>query len=169
MCKLIRSVIICMIVIIFPVITTGTKMELINFELEDQFGKIHSTHEYRNAPFIILGCDRKGSDYVEEWGLKIKRILKDLHGHNNIKILGVADLSGIPHFIFPAIKKELPHNVIILIDDRGLFSKSYKFEKNSINILIFDSNGSIIKKYNFKKSTIESGEKVAESLSLITG
>ena len=68
----------------------GQSTTLIPFSLEDQFDKTYTDKEYQRYYVIVVGGDRKGSDYCFPWSDAIKEELKAKQNIEIVKVLGIA-------------------------------------------------------------------------------
>jgi hypothetical protein len=137
-------------VIIFGILFSGVSIEtmgqsntLISFSLEDQFDVHYTNAQYRGYYVILVGGDRKGSDYCFIWSDAVKEKLENDPMKKNIKVLGIADLKAAPasfqNFIKSKFPKEKKHWA--LLDWDGIFSETYKFQEDVANIIIFSPEG----------------------------
>jgi len=116
---------------------------LIPFSLEDQFDVSYTDAQYKDYYVILVGGDRKGSDYCFTWSDVIKEKLENDSMKDKIKVLGIADLKAAPtsfrSFIKGKFPKEKKHWV--LMDWDGIFAEAYKFQDDVANIIIFNPAG----------------------------
>jgi hypothetical protein len=119
---------------------------LIPFEMKDQFKNLYRDTDFRGAPFIILGGDKAGSAYTEQWAKAIRESLKTHPGLENIKIFRIADVRGVPFFAKGIVRNKFPKekDKWVAIDWGGKFSKQYNFIQKACNILVFDKGGNLI-------------------------
>jgi hypothetical protein len=122
------------------------EMRLIAFELEDQFGNNYSEVNFLDKIVIIVGSDKKGSQYNEQWSFALYDSLKSMNCENDVSFLPVADLRGVPFFLRKMIKNKFPKekNRWILLDWKGVFAESYQFQSESSNILLLDKSHHMI-------------------------
>lgn len=119
---------------------------LISFELEDQFGNNYSEVNFQDKIVIIVGSDKNGSKYNEQWSFALYDSLKSMNRENDVSFLPVADLRGVPFFLRKMIKNKFPEekNKWILLDWKGVFAESYQFQSESSNILLLDKSHRMI-------------------------
>jgi nicotinamide mononucleotide adenylyltransferase len=120
--------------------------ELIAFQLEDQFGNNYTELDFLDEVVIIVGSDKEGSQYNEQWSAALYDSLKSINCENEVSFLPVADLRGVPFFLKKMVRNKFPKekNRWILLDWKGLFAESYKFQSESSNILLLDKSNYMI-------------------------
>ena len=113
---------------------------MIEFSIKDQFGREYTEESWPDSVVVLFGSDKGGSEFNEPWAKAIQDSLKDQEGYEDLRIVAVADLRGVPFFIKPIVKAMFPDEkeLWILLDWGGEFAKSYSFEKDRSNILVFD-------------------------------
>lgn len=120
--------------------------KLIPFEIEDQFDQVHTDADVRGHVVIVTGSDKDGSPFNGRWN---RAIIEDLDrdvGIDSIAFVGVADLRGVPFFLKGMIKGKFPQKPEqgTLMDWKGLFAKTYRFEPKASNILVFSPDGDLL-------------------------
>ena len=118
----------------------GPVDSLINFQLKDQFGKNYSNEDFQNTTIVLIGSDKEGSQYNEEWITAIVDSLGYKLDWTNLVFIGVADLRGVPFFLKPFVPGFFPDEKEkwILMDWDGEFAQAYNFREDFCNILIFN-------------------------------
>lgn len=124
---------------------TAADSTLTRFEMDDQAGKTHSTAAYLKSAVIVLGSDRAGSKYNEEWGKALGSVLRKHTESGHAVFLGVADLRGVPRIFSGIIKHNFPPDRVVLLDWKGVFANAYRFEAKSTNILVFGPGGKLLR------------------------
>ena len=119
---------------------------LIDFSIEDQLGATHSHRDYQGQVLVVLGSDQEGSQFNPLWVMAINDSLGSHPGFGEISFMGVADVSGVPFFIKPVVKRMFPseEEKWVLLDWDGLFTGAYEFKPDSSNILVFDRRGRLV-------------------------
>lgn len=120
--------------------------DLISFELKDQFDRVYTNKDYKESIFIVIGSNASGRKYNPIWSLAIYNELKDESVNNQLKSVGLANLSSVPFFLKRFIRNKFPKDKKnwVLLDWKGIFSKAYKFKSGMSNILIFDHEGQLV-------------------------
>ena len=118
--------------------TWAQEQRLIDFSLKDQFNRVHTADDYKGV-VVLVGSGRKGSQFNGTWS---KAIWDGLDGHpyrDRVRIVGFADLRGVPFFIKGTVRKKFPKDkkAWVLLDWKGLFSKTYGYEPDNSNISVF--------------------------------
>lgn len=118
----------------------------LDYALEDQFGTSHTDEDCGEAVVILLGGDRKGSAYIDEWGPAMHRVLKQELDEGTACSVGFAHLKGAPFFVKKKIISSFPRepDAWILLDWKGEISKKWGSEKDAANLYIFDRGGEIV-------------------------
>lgn len=116
---------------------------LIEFKLKDQFDREYTHESWQGKILIVIGSDREGSQYNERWGEAIHKALADSPGFAYVQFVGVADLRGVPFFLKGFVKGKFPEDRSkwLLMDWKGTFAESYRFQKDVSNIVIFAPGG----------------------------
>ena len=127
----------------------GQERHLIAFELKDQFDNVYSDKDYSQEILIVIGSDKNGSKYNPIWSGAINDFIIGHLIADNINLIGVADLRGVPFFLKGFVKGKFPQNIneSILLDWKGKLAKSYRFESDVSNILIFNKGNLVLKTY----------------------
>jgi len=119
---------------------------LIEFELRDQFEAVHRRRDYDGRIVILIGSDKKGSEYGRIWSPALRDSLKGSPEFDGVTVMDVGDMRGIPFFVKGLIKRKLPRDqeTRILLDWKGKMARAYGFMKKACNILIFDRCGKLV-------------------------
>ncbi len=131
---------------LLPMATVAAPAELIDFKVEDQFKKIHTRDEVRGKLFIIVGADRKGSEFTGAWSDAIMSGIRRLGVQDRVVAVGLADLRGLPFFLKGMIRGKFAEKSKgwSIMDWKGVFPKAYGFENDRANILVFGPDGGLL-------------------------
>ncbi len=126
-----------------PLVACGQDTTLVDFEIKDQLDRVHASQEYSGQSVVVVGFDRKGSDYRDRWVSALRDSLRDSTGSELAKVLPVATLKGVPFFMKGFLKGKFPKDEDrwMLLDWKGRFTKAYDFVTDSCSFLIFDREG----------------------------
>ena len=149
-------------------IAAETETSLIQFEIKDQFDRIHTSAEYTGNIVMVIASDKDGSEFNRVWSPAINDSLQGEAAYGLMRTLPVAHLKGVPFFLKGMIKGKFPKDekTWVLMDWKGQFNKAYEFEKKNCNILVFDGHGNLAHK-TFGRELDE--DKLAEVLSVVRG
>ncbi|NNM32235.1 MAG: hypothetical protein HKO53_04180 [Gemmatimonadetes bacterium] len=113
--------------------------QLIEFRMKDQFKNEHTDEPYRTGVVLLIGSDKGGSEYNTRWGEAIHNRMLGVPGMDDIKILAVADVRGVPFFMKGYVRGKFPKEPEkwALTDWKGRFAQTYHWEKDSSNIMVF--------------------------------
>ena len=133
-------------VLLGPTYIQAQGLELIDFNIEDQFDRSHRHTEYCDKIVVIVGSDKDGSEFNQLWTSAIHESLKNNPNYNRIVFLPVADVRGVPFFLKGFVKGKFPQNKNswVLLDWDGHFAKAYRFQSKSSNIVIFAADGKLL-------------------------
>ena len=122
---------------------SGQAQRLVNFEMEDQFGVKYQRADLEGKVVVIIGSDRSGSRYNEQWGVALDSVLQHV---TDVTFLPVANVNGVPWLMRQFVRKKLTHDLSmrILLDWDGIISKTYRFKKGETNIAVFSRDGFLI-------------------------
>lgn len=140
-----KVVIFLILISLLPVAFAGSG-DLIDFKVEDQFKKIHTRDEVRGKVFIIVGADRKGSEFTAAWSDAIMKGVREMGVADQVISVGLADLRGLPFFLKGMIRGKFAERSRgwSIMDWKGVFPKAYEFEKDRSNILVFGPAGRLL-------------------------
>jgi hypothetical protein len=116
---------------------------LIQFEMEDQFKQVHRDSSFRGSTLVVLVANKGGSKYSRQWSPALRDSLAAWSWGEEVKLLGVAHMAGVPFFLKGMVKGKLskePKNWMLL-DWKGTFYKAYACREDTCNVLLFDSAG----------------------------
>ncbi len=139
---ILRGCLLCLLpAAIFPQDST-----LIDFKIKDQFDRVYTQDSWEDSIIVIIGSDRKGSEFSGTWSGAIKDSLNDAPGFDRVKFVGLSDLRGVPFFLKRFVRGKFPKDPAnwVLMDWKGRFPKAYQFREDHCNILIFDINRHLI-------------------------
>lgn len=139
-------IIILVLVLVGPTTTHGQDSTLIDFEIKDQFGRVHSHQDYINRVVVVIGSDKDGSQFNGIWDEAIHDSLENHPEYGRIAFLALADVRGVPFFIKGIVKGKFPkeRDKWVLLDWKGRFTKAYRFDPGSTNILVFAPGGRLM-------------------------
>ncbi len=140
--------------------------ELVAFELEDQFGRVHRHSDVLGTIVLLNGADRVGSRFTGVWGKAIREALGDHPAYDQISHLAYADLRGLPFFMKGFVRKKFPQDPErwVLIDWKGVLAKTYDFTPKACNVLVFSSDGSLVRHESGQEPEAESVRRLVEAL-----
>lgn len=118
---------------------------LVGFEIEDQFGLLHTDSDVRGALLLVVGADQKGSSYQGDWVGALRDSTRTGDGASDVQLVEVADLRGVPFFLKGSVKRKFPtdRRLWVLMDWKGAFARAYGFESQKCNVLLFDRAGNM--------------------------
>jgi len=135
--------------------------------LKDANNKAYKLADFEGRILVLLGSDKKGDEENEVWGGKLAEKY-----NNQIAIVGLADLRGVPFFLKGRMKsnfrnrRDTPsakYGVPILLDWKGDVPKSYGFFQVVSNQVVIDAEG-IVQYIAHGKCTDQAFEKMCEIL-----
>lgn len=131
-----------------PVAAPAAEQEqsLVDFEIEDQFGREYRASDYGDRVLVILASDREGSRYNPIWGRAIQDAVREEPGFERLAMLGLADLGGVPRLIRGMVRRAFPkeRERAVLLDWQGVIDEAYGLESGHSNILLFAPGGRLI-------------------------
>ena len=121
----------------------GQDTLLIEFEIKDQLDRLHTDEDCAGRVVIVVGFDRKGSDFRDAWVGELRDSLRSPAGTCETEVLPVATLKGVPFFLKGFLRDKFPKEADrwMLLDWKGEFTKAYSFTPDSCSILVFDPEG----------------------------
>ena len=119
---------------------------LIKFDMKDQFGNAYSDTSFADKYIILLGADREGSAYTDEWATGLVDSLKERDIYENAQIVALATLEAVPRLLRKMVRGFFPKDEEqwCLLDWDGEFNKTYGFKPAFCNVLIFDKEKTLI-------------------------
>ena len=86
----------------------GTAACGLEFHLTDQFGVEKTQDDVAGQVTILIGGNRKASEHSRDWALAIQSLLETRTDQiEEIALLRIADLRGIPRILAPAVATQL--------------------------------------------------------------
>ena len=127
---------------------------LIEFELRDQFERVHRDSDFAGRVLYVIGSDKDGSRFNGPWAKAISGALGD-RDRARLATFGLADVSGVPFFLRGFVKGKFPQERErwVLLDWKGRFRRAYGFEAGSANVLAFAADGRLA--YRFDARQVE--------------
>ena len=131
-----------LILLVVPTIALADCIELIEFEIEDQFKEKHTRDEILGHTTLFIWADRKGSEYTEAWGAALKEALEGY----DVKDFALAHVKGVPGWI-PGLKGKIRGSFPedpdkwALLDWGGKFAKAYSPTEDMVNVMVFSADG----------------------------
>jgi len=124
----------------------GTNDKLIDFKLEDQFDKMHTRSDYAGKIIVIVGSDRKGSEYNSQWVESLWDSIKTDKLDSAVTFVGVANLGAVPFFMQSIVQGFFPEDTTkrILMDWDDMFAENYNFKDDHCNLAIFGKQDDLI-------------------------
>lgn len=132
------------LVLISP--THAEQMQLLDFEIKDQFDNVHRRSDIQGQIVLLIGGDKDGSQFNGAWGDAIHKSLSDHPQYARISLLAHADLRGVPFFLKGYARGKFPQSAdqYVLMDWKGVIANAYNFTPKSSNILVFAPNGALV-------------------------
>jgi hypothetical protein len=114
---------------------------LIPFQMEDQFKQPYTDSAFRGVTLVVLVANKGGSKYSRLWSPALRDSLLSWSLADDVKLLGVADMAGVPFFLKGLVRGKLPKDPKdwMLLDWKGRFADAYACEDDTCNVLIFDA------------------------------
>ena len=146
--------------------THAQGLELLDFELEDQFDEVHRRSDVQSNIVLLIGSDKGGSQFNEAWGKTIHDALSDHPQYPQVSHLAHADLRSVPFFLKGLIRSKFPQDPErwVLMDWKGIIAKTYDFVPKSSNVLVFAPDGTLVHHASGKEPDEESVTAVATAL-----
>ncbi|MDZ7725595.1 MAG: hypothetical protein U5R06_22920 [candidate division KSB1 bacterium] len=119
---------------------------LIEFEIKDQFDRLHTHHELQDSVAILIGSGRPGSKYNMQWGNQLGRRLEENGLFEKVIFVAHADLRGVPGFLKGFVTSKFPQDKQkwTLMDWDGVLAQAYQYNPKTSNILVFNRNGVLV-------------------------
>jgi predicted transcriptional regulator len=147
------------------------ELELISFEIKDQFDRTHTDKEYRGRLLVIIGSDKGGAEFNDQWARAIRNALSYMPRRGEITFLRYADVRGVPFFLKGTIKGKFPKDeeFWVLLDWKGQIAKAYQFQKGASNIVVFDRDGLLVHRAHGREPEEDKVAAIADAIkSLVT-
>ncbi len=81
---------------------------LVEFEIKDQFGEVYTDEPYREGVFVLVGSDRKGSEFSRAWSEAIRESLDGLPDEAEVQLAGLAHVNGVPRLSRGLVRSAFP-------------------------------------------------------------
>jgi len=146
----------------------NTQNTFISFKIKDQFDHLHTDARYRGSVILVTWADRKGSDYMENWGPVLDDSLAaEIQGFR-VRHVDVAHVKGVPFFLKGKIKGYFSKDPEewVLMDWDGEFDKAYDCTEDHSNVFVFARDGKLSGRWAV---TAPNPAALAEMLVLIRG
>jgi len=119
----------------------SNKITLSSFELKDQHQQTHRFAFPRTNLLILTVADQKGSEQVASWVRPLKERFPD-----GLPIEGVADLSIVPVFMRPLVRREFKNKFEhpVMLDWSGRVVKLLNCAPEVVNIFAVATNGAVL-------------------------
>ncbi len=116
---------------------------LINFRIQDQMGKLHTSGYFRNSVVVLFSGDREGSVFIKQWSPVLADSLAAEIKNYRVKFLPHAHLAGAPFFMKGTIRNRFSDDPAewVLMDWDGEFRAAYDLAEDHCSIVVFDSQG----------------------------
>ena len=137
--------VIVLILCLLPTAAGADCIELIEFEIEDQFKEKHTHDEILGQTTMFVWADRKGSEYTEAWTEAPDEAFADVA----VRSKTVAHVKGVPGWI-PGLKGKIRGRFSddpqewALMDWDGKFVEAYDITEDTVNVLVFDAGGCML-------------------------
>jgi hypothetical protein len=131
--------------LILPLAAHADCIELIEFEIEDQFKEKHTHDELLGQTTILVWADRKGAEKLDIWNAALE---ESLEGYD-VRTKPLAHVKGVPGWI-PGLKGKIRGRFSedpaewALMDWDGKFAKAYDLTEDTVNVLVFDAGGCML-------------------------
>jgi len=131
-----------LVLMLLPSIASAECIELIEFEIEDQFKEKHTREELLGQTTILVWADRHGSKLLDPWSEALEESLADI----DVQVKPLAHVKGVPGWI-PGLKGKIRGKFSkdpaewALMDWKGKFAEAYDTTEDTVNLLVFDPDG----------------------------
>ncbi len=125
--------------------SSALETTLIDFELQDQFDSTFNQNSFDGKIVIIIGADRQGSKYTDQWGQALGDSLRT-RNIDNVQFVALATLTGVPGMMKGMVKGFFPKEKEnwVLMDWQGVFADAFDFSAKKCNILVFDKEKKLL-------------------------
>ena len=140
--------------------------ELVDFELENQFGRVHRRSDVQGTIVLSNGSDKGGSQFNGAWSKAIHDSLGDHPRYDRISHLAYADLRGLPFFMRGFVRRKFPQDSDrwVLMDWKGILARTYELTPESSNVLVFASDGTLVHHESGREPDAESVRQLVAAL-----
>ena len=128
--------------LLVPALASAECIELIEFEIEDQFKEKHTRDELLGQATVLVWADRKGNEYLDAWSEALEEALDGIDARTK----PLAHVKGVPGWI-PGLKGKIRGRFSkdpaewALMDWGGKFAKAYRPTEDTVNLLVFGADG----------------------------
>ena len=91
-----------LLLLCFPYVAVAECIELIEFEIEDQFKEKHGEDELLGTTAVLVWADRKGNEYLDAWDGALDEALDG----RDVQRRALAHVKGVPGWI-PGLKGKI--------------------------------------------------------------
>ena len=142
---------------VFVTPVSAQQSALVPFEMKDQFDRVHRHSDYADRILIVIGSDRSGSEFHDDWETALRDSLAADSSRVEIAFLSVAEVRGVPFFLKGTVKGKFSReeDEWILLDWGGLLAETYGFEPESTNILVFATDGTLVSHVHGRELDLE--------------
>jgi hypothetical protein len=139
---------------------------VLEYELEDQFQKIHTSSDVLDTVVLLIGSDKKGVKFNGLWGQAIHAELSDHPHYGRVTNLAYANLKGVPFFLKGMIRSKFPQDkeAWVLMDWKGALFKAYDFVPKVSNVFVFGPDGVLVHHASGSEPTAEAVSQVVEAI-----
>lgn len=125
----------------------------LDYAIEDQFGTLHTDEDCGPAVVMLLGGDRKGVAFIEEWGPPLHDALAIELDDGALCSVGFAHLKGVPFFVKKKVVDSFPKDLEswTLLDWKGHIAKTWGAEKDAANFYLFDRSGTLVRRVGLRE------------------
>ena len=92
-------------------VAAATELQLIDFEIKDQFESAHTQQELKGRILIVVGADRKGKEFSDVWVEVVRDTLESTNRLDSVLLVSVANVKGVPFFVKGKVKKMFPSDL----------------------------------------------------------
>lgn len=134
-----------LLLLTLPAMANADCIELIEFEIEDQFKEKHTHEEVLGQVTLFTWADRDGSEYLDDWDQALDEALDGY----DVQRRALAHVKGVPGWI-PGLKGKIRGHYSknpeewALMDWDGKFAKAYSPTENTVNVLVFSADGCLL-------------------------
>jgi hypothetical protein len=137
----------------------------LDYAIKDQFGTLHTDEDCGAAVVMLLGGDRKGVAFIEEWGPRLHDALAIELDHGALCSVGFAHLKGVPFFVKKKVVDSFPKDLEswTMLDWKGHIAKSWGADKAAANFYLFDRTGSLVRRDGLREFDPDLLEEIVEA------
>jgi hypothetical protein len=119
---------------------------VLDYALADQFGAVHTDEDCGGAVVVLLGGDRRGSAYIDDWSSALGRAYARELQEGTVCSVGFAHLKGAPFFVKKKIVASFSKDpeAWTLLDWKGEIAGAWGAEKDAANLYVFDRAGELV-------------------------